>query len=80
VKNSPKMWPNPFLVKMNAYIHNFYRGKSCPKACDISVIYKKLPKLNNRPIGKNSSNLATLITIAHEEQISATGFSRLPKP
>jgi hypothetical protein len=27
----------------------------------ISVIFKKIPKVNNQPIGKNSPNLVTLV-------------------
>jgi hypothetical protein len=30
------------------------------KICSTSVIFKKLPKVNDRPIGENSPNLVTL--------------------
>jgi hypothetical protein len=32
------------------------------KICVASVIFKKLAKVNNHPIGENSPNLATLIS------------------
>jgi hypothetical protein len=35
-------------------------GKSSPTICAASVIFKNLPKENNRPIGENSLNLVTL--------------------
>jgi hypothetical protein len=47
-----------FLSKL---IHNFFRGKSCPKEWASSEIFKKLPEVNNHPTGKNSPNLVTLI-------------------
>jgi hypothetical protein len=37
-----------------------YCWNSCPKVWAISVIFKKLPKVNTSPIGENSPNLATL--------------------
>jgi hypothetical protein len=36
-------------------------GKSSPKLRAISVIFQKLPKANNRPLGENSPNLVTLL-------------------
>jgi hypothetical protein len=36
-------------------------GKSSPIICSSSVIYKILPKVNNRPRGENSPNLVSLL-------------------
>jgi hypothetical protein len=56
VKKSPKMSPNQlFLSKL---MHTWYRGKSSSK---IYVIFKTLPKVNNRQLCKNSPNLVTLM-------------------
>jgi hypothetical protein len=41
-------------------MHNLYHGKSSPKMWVTSVIFKKLPKVNNYPLGENSPNLVTL--------------------
>jgi hypothetical protein len=50
---------SPTLV-LSISILNFYRGKKKPNTWAISVIFKKVPKVNNHPIGKNSPNLVTL--------------------
>jgi hypothetical protein len=42
-------------------MYNFYHGKSSLKLRAISVIFKKLPKVNNHPMGENSPNLVTLL-------------------
>jgi hypothetical protein len=41
-------------------ISNIYFGQSSHKLWAIYVIFQKLPKANNRPLGKNSPNLVTL--------------------
>jgi hypothetical protein len=42
--------------------------KSSPQNQATSVVFKKLPKENNGPLGKNSSNLVTLFeTNANDE-------------
>jgi hypothetical protein len=48
----------PFFVKNN-YL-TFAPEISCPKLLASSVVSKKLPKVNNCLIGKNSANLVTL--------------------
>jgi hypothetical protein len=60
-------WPDAFVkIAQNAaktgllsilIIHHFY----CGKMWAISAIFKKLPNVNNRPIGENSPNLVTLV-------------------
>jgi hypothetical protein len=45
--------PNPFFAE------NFKRGKVAPK-----IEIKKLPKVNKRPIGKNSPNPVTQAALA----------------
>jgi hypothetical protein len=47
---------------MSTLIHNFYRGKSCPKNCATFVILQKLPKVNHRQMGENSPNLVTVLS------------------
>jgi hypothetical protein len=44
-------------------VRNFYREKRSPKIRATSVIIKKLPKVNNHPIGENSPNLVTLSVV-----------------
>jgi hypothetical protein len=51
------MSPSPFLPKV---IHNYYRGKVSQKIKLLQQL-KKLPKENNRRLGENSPNLATLL-------------------
>jgi hypothetical protein len=51
------MYPNPVFCP-NYYLHNWYRVKFSPK---IYVIFKTLPKVNNRPMGEHSPNLVTLM-------------------
>jgi hypothetical protein len=51
------MWPNPFLSELK---HKLYREKSGLIFCATFVIFKKLPKVNIRPIGENSPNLVAL--------------------
>jgi hypothetical protein len=56
------MQPNPFLLKL---IQNLYFGKNSPKLWATSVIFEKLPKDNNRPLGENSPTVATLLRTGH---------------
>jgi hypothetical protein len=43
-------------------MHKFYSGKSIQNIGDTSsVIFIKLPKVNNRPEGENPSNQVTLV-------------------
>jgi hypothetical protein len=37
-------------------------GNSSPSICATSVIFKRQPKVNNRPLGQNWPNLVTLPT------------------
>jgi hypothetical protein len=53
------MDPNPFFVKID--FTTFTVEKSSPSIWAISVIFKKLPKVNNHPIGDNSPNPVTLL-------------------
>jgi hypothetical protein len=62
LKDRPKYSPNGVLTKL---LHNFYGGKK--KLTKFVYILlstyfcnKKLPKVNNHPIGENSPNLVTL--------------------
>jgi hypothetical protein len=59
-KNRPKMWPNPLIVK----IHTSHLWKKYLKNVGYFCNSKKLPKLNNRPLGENSLNLVTLEIVA----------------
>jgi hypothetical protein len=53
------MWPNPFSVKIYTQLHH---GKKLPENRDTFAFYKKkLPRVNNRPIGKPSANLVAMI-------------------
>jgi hypothetical protein len=38
-------------------------GRSGPLICASSVIFLKLPKVNDRPMGENSPNLVTLASV-----------------
>jgi hypothetical protein len=58
VKESPKMWPKTFFCQTICI--SFTVEKSYSKIWAISVIFIKLPKVNNDPIGANSPNLVTL--------------------
>jgi hypothetical protein len=51
------MWPNPLF--QNQYI-TVALGKSSTKMWAITVIFQKLSKVNNCPIGDNFPNLVTL--------------------
>jgi hypothetical protein len=42
-------------------MHNFFSGKNSSKILMTPVIFRKLPKGNNRPIGEDSPNLVTLV-------------------
>jgi hypothetical protein len=44
-------------------MHIFYNGKRSAKILADSVIFKKLPKVHNRPIREKSSTLVTLIML-----------------
>jgi hypothetical protein len=50
------------IICQNKYLHNSAVEKSGPKIWATSVI-KKIPKVNNHPIGENSPNLFTLVTL-----------------
>jgi hypothetical protein len=54
---SPKMLPNTFSVNINS---ESILQKSVTKVSIIYTVFQKLPKVNNRPLGENSPNLATL--------------------
>jgi hypothetical protein len=43
------------------YYISFTEEKSCPRLWTNSVIFIKLAKVNNRPMGENSPNLVTLL-------------------
>jgi hypothetical protein len=47
---------NPFFVQINIQLLPW-------KMSATSVIYEKLPKVNNRPVGKNVLDLVTLTPI-----------------
>jgi hypothetical protein len=49
-----------FFIKTNAHA-NFTGEKSSPQVWSTTVVFKKLPKVNNSPIGEKSSNLVTLV-------------------
>jgi hypothetical protein len=60
-KSRPKCSPTDFLSKL---ILNWYRGKMLLLLLwknATSVIFKTMPKVNNRLRGENSPNLVTLI-------------------
>jgi hypothetical protein len=56
-KNRPKCSPSHIL--QNKY-KNFTIEKSSPEILATFVIFKKLSKENNHPLGENSPNLVTL--------------------
>jgi hypothetical protein len=66
-----KMLPKTFLSKLK---HNFYREKSIPKIWDTTVIFKKMPTVNNCPLDKNLSNLVTLAWMDKEQKARKTFF------
>jgi hypothetical protein len=37
--------------------------KSSQKICAASVVFEKLPNVNNHPMGENSPNLVTLLAL-----------------
>jgi hypothetical protein len=41
---------------------NLYHGKSSPRICATSVIFKEVPKVSIHPMGENYPNLVTLNT------------------
>jgi hypothetical protein len=50
-------------------MHNQKRGKNIKfEICATSVIFKKLPKVNNRPMSENSPNLVTLERSTKQKQ------------
>jgi hypothetical protein len=60
VKNCPKCSPTHFFVKINT---SFSAKKVAQQLCSAtSVIFEKLPKVNNRAVGEKSANLVTLIS------------------
>jgi hypothetical protein len=55
------MQPTPFYVKINT------SSQKVSKKCGLLMQFlKKLPKVNNRPLGENSPNLVTLVTTVSE--------------
>jgi hypothetical protein len=50
------------IIRQNLCI-SVTEEKCSPKIYATAVIFKTLPKENNRPIGKNSPNLVTLVGI-----------------
>jgi hypothetical protein len=50
----PDFWQNKCLT------YTFPGEKSSPKIWATSIFIKKLPKINNHPMGENSPNLVTL--------------------
>jgi hypothetical protein len=58
VKNSPEIYHQIFRLRIK---HDFFHGKYGPQRWAASVIFKKLPKENSRPIGENFPNLVTLL-------------------
>jgi hypothetical protein len=55
----------------------FIRGKVALKKQATSVIFKKRPKVNNRPMGKNSPHLVTLLCIHKDYGTCVCPFSSL---
>jgi hypothetical protein len=49
-ENRPRCCPTLFLTKI---FFNYYREKSSPNAYATFVIKKKLPEVNNHPLGEN---------------------------
>jgi hypothetical protein len=48
------------------YYHiSFTEEKSCRRMWTNSILFIKLPKVNNRPMGENSPNLVTLVAMAN---------------
>jgi hypothetical protein len=52
-------------------MHNQYQEKSSPKICSTFVIFKPLPKANNRPMGEKSSNLVALFAYQKTSSLSS---------
>jgi hypothetical protein len=62
VKSSPKKYPNPFFVKICAFLLPWKKVDQKVGPLQF-VIFKKLPKVNNRSMGEKSPNLVTLLEI-----------------
>jgi hypothetical protein len=59
MKKSPKKWANQFFVAINPELVTW---KNISQEFVLLLkLPKKLPKEYNRPIGKNSPNLVTLV-------------------
>jgi hypothetical protein len=59
-KKLPKMYPNPFFVKIIASLLKWKRLiEKLGYLCNFQP--KKSPKVNNSPIGENLPNLVTLV-------------------
>jgi hypothetical protein len=56
IKIRPKCSPNLFLSQL-------MHGKSSPK-CGLLLSFKKLPKVNDHPMGENWPNLVALVLTA----------------
>jgi hypothetical protein len=54
-----------FLSKL---VHNFFRRKKWPKVWASSLIFKNVPKQNNRPKVENSTHLVTLVLFKSDEK------------
>jgi hypothetical protein len=77
-KSRPKCSPNLFLSKL---MHKLNRWKRGPHIGGTFVVFKKLPKVNNHPMGKNSHNLVTLFSVESQyicRYIDAIQKYRLP--
>jgi hypothetical protein len=58
-KNQPKFTPTHSLSKC---MFHFYRAKKQTKSLGyFCILFKKLAKVNNRPMCENSPNLVTLV-------------------
>jgi hypothetical protein len=50
-------------IFLSKSVHNFYRGTKYSKNLGHVYNLKKLPKVNNNPMGENSPNLVTLFPL-----------------
>jgi hypothetical protein len=61
-KSRPKSGPNQLLPELHTLL--ILREKSSAKIWAAFAIFKKLPKVNTRPLGENSPNLVTLLRLS----------------
>jgi hypothetical protein len=59
LQKSPKMYPNPFFVKMNPQLLCAFKKIKVAQKVGLLLHLKKLLKVHNRPIVENSPNLVT---------------------